>query len=210
MKNYTKQEIVEFEKRYRTNFVNSLWGFKSVNLVGTISAEGFTNLAIFSQVVHLGASPALVGLIVRPAETDRHTYTYMKEVGDFTLNHLHKDIIRQGHQTSARYAKGRSEFEATGLSPIWSDEIKSPYVKESRMRIGCKYVDEMTIKQNGTILVVGSVEEVWVDEEAVQKDGFINLESIGTITCSNLDSYHETKKLTRLSYAKPDQPLTEL
>jgi hypothetical protein len=41
-------------------------------------------------------------------------------------------------------------------------------------------------------------------------DGFIDLEKANTITCSGLDSYHKTIQLDRLSYAKPDKPLTSL
>jgi hypothetical protein len=36
-------------------------------------------------------------------------------------------------------------------------------------------------------------------------DGFIDLENAGTITVSGLDSYHSTKKIERLSYAKKDK-----
>ena len=53
----TKENILQFEKLYRTNLFNSLSGFKSANLIGTISKEGKTNLAIFSSVIHVGANP---------------------------------------------------------------------------------------------------------------------------------------------------------
>ncbi|MDZ7625721.1 MAG: hypothetical protein U5J96_14920 [Ignavibacteriaceae bacterium] len=35
------------------------------------------------------------------------------------------------------------------------------------------------------------------------KDGYVDIERAGTIAISGLDSYHETKKTARLSYAKP-------
>ncbi|MGL5891964.1 MAG: flavin reductase family protein [Bacteroidia bacterium] len=210
MKHFSRETIGLFEQRYRTSFVNSLWGFKSVCLVGTQSLSGKTNLSVFSQVFHLGASPALVGMIVRPPESDRHTYDNIKATRWFTLNHINPSIVDKAHQTSARYPRDVSEFDAVGLTPIWSDKIAAPYVAESRLRIGCRFDGEMEIKQNGTIMVIGWVEEVWVNETAVQADGYIDLEQLETITSSNLDSYHTTNRVTRYSYAKPNEPLREI
>lgn len=72
------QDIESMDKRYRTNFVNSLPGFKSANLIGTISHSGIPNLAIFSSVIHVGASPALMGMLFRPVSVPRHTYQNIK------------------------------------------------------------------------------------------------------------------------------------
>ncbi|MCS7053720.1 MAG: flavin reductase, partial [Ignavibacterium sp.] len=83
----TKEKILDFERRYRINFVNSLSGFKSANLIGTISKSGITNLAIFSSVIHVGANPPLIGILFRPLSVPRHTYNNIKETGCFTINH---------------------------------------------------------------------------------------------------------------------------
>ena len=45
------------EDRKRIALINSLSGFKSLNLIGTINNQGQTNLAIFNSVVHIGANP---------------------------------------------------------------------------------------------------------------------------------------------------------
>lgn len=55
--------LSQLERRYRAQLINSLSGFKSANLIGTQDALGRTNLAIISSVFHLGADPALVGLL---------------------------------------------------------------------------------------------------------------------------------------------------
>ncbi|MCA6362076.1 MAG: flavin reductase family protein [Bacteroidetes bacterium] len=205
MRKIDQQEIEAFEKQFRTNFVNSLWGFKSVNLVGTQNAAGQTNLAIFSQVFHLGANPALVGMIIRPPETERHTYENIKETGWFTLNHIHPEITQQAHQTAARYNRNTSEFDAVGLTPLHTPIINAPYVAESRLRIGCRFAEEVEIKLNRTVMIIGKVEEVWIDELAIKNDGYIDIEQLQTITSSNLDSYHTTTRIARYSYAKPNK-----
>jgi flavin reductase (DIM6/NTAB) family NADH-FMN oxidoreductase RutF len=199
----TKEKIFQLVKTYRTNFVNSLSGFKSANLIGTVSKEGKTNLAIFSSIIHIGANPPSIGFLMRPVSVERHTYSNIKETSYFTINHINKDIFKKAHQTSARYDKDVSEFDECGLTPEYSDTIKAPYVKESKIKIGCRYVEEHEFKFNRTIFIVGEILEVILPDEIVNGDGFVDIEKAGTITISGLDSYHETKGIARLSYAKP-------
>ena len=199
----TKENIFEFEKLYKTNLINSLSGFKSANLIGTISPEGKTNLAIFSSVIHVGANPPLMGLLMRPVTVQRHTYTNIKETGFYTINHINKDILKQAHQTSARYDEDISEFDACGLTPEYSQNIIAPYVKESGIKIGLKFVEEHEIKSNSTIFMVGEIQEVIIPDDALLNDGYLDIETAGTVGISGLDSYHNTERIARLAYAKP-------
>ncbi len=206
----TNENIVAFEKPYRTNFVNSLSGFKSANLIGTISKEGKTNLAIFNSVIHLGANPPALGFLMRPVSVERHTYINIKETGYYTINHINKDIVKQSHQTSANYDKDVSEFDECGLTPEYSEIIKAPYVKESKIKIGLRFVEEQEIKFNGTIFIVGEIVELILPEEIISKDGYVDIEKAGTIAISGLDSYNETKRIARLAYAKTGIELKEV
>lgn len=199
----TRKEIAEYEKQYRVNFINSLSGFKSANLIGTVSKEGLTNLAIFSSVIHVGANPPLIGFLMRPVSVERHTYTNIKETNYFTINHINKEIYKQAHQTSARYDKNVSEFDACEFTPEYTETLKAPYVKESKIKVGCRYVEEYLIKSNDTIFIVGEILEVILPNDILLDDGFIDIEKGGSIAISGLDSYHETKRFARLSYAKP-------
>lgn len=199
-----KENIESLDKLYRTNLVNSLSGFKSANLIGTVSKEGKTNLAIFSSVIHVGANPPALGFLMRPVSVERHTYTNIKETNHFTINHINKEIFKQAHQTSARYDKDVSEFEACGLTHEYSEIVKAPYVKESKIKIGLRYVEENEIKFNGTIFIVGEIVELILPEEIISKDGYVDIEKAGTTAISGLDNYHVTKLIARLAYAKPD------
>jgi flavin reductase (DIM6/NTAB) family NADH-FMN oxidoreductase RutF len=199
-----KEDILKFEKLYRATFINSISGFKSASLIGTMSSKGKTNLAIFNSVIHVGANPPLMGFLMRPVSVERHTYNNIKETGYFTINHINKEIFKQAHQTSASYEKKISEFDACGLTPEYTKTIKAPYVKESKIKIGLKFVEEQEIKFNGTIFIVGEIIEIILPDDLIAKDGFVDIEKAGTIAISGLDSYHETKKISRLSYAKPE------
>ena len=55
----------KLDRKYRLNLINSITGIKPANLVGSRSADGFDNVAIFSSLVHLGSNPAQLGLVMR-------------------------------------------------------------------------------------------------------------------------------------------------
>jgi len=206
----TKENTLKFDKRYRTNLVNSLSGFKSANLIGTISSEGKTNLAMFNSVIHVGANPPLMGFLMRPVSEERHTYNNIKATGFFTINHINNEIFKQAHQTSARYERDISEFDACGLTAEFTEAIKAPYVKESKIKIGLKFIEEQKLKSNTTIFMVGEIIEILLPDDVTANDGFIDIEKTGTIAISGLDSYHETKRITRLTYAKPGIEISEI
>jgi flavin reductase (DIM6/NTAB) family NADH-FMN oxidoreductase RutF len=205
-----EQDLLAMETRYRAALINSLGGFKSVVMIGSANAAGQPNLTVFSSFFHLGANPALCGIIVRPDVSPRHTLNNILETSSYTINHLNEDIYRQAHQTSARYNADTSEFEACGLTPGYIPGIHAPFVKESHIRFACEFVQRMDIELNGTILMIGKIEYIHLPENAVGQDGFINIEAAGTVTCSGLDSYHTTKRLSRLSYAKPGIAATDI
>ncbi len=201
----TSEDILQLESRTRAAFINSLSGFKSASLIGSLDKDGNTNLAIFSSVVHLGSNPALIGFINRPDSTSRHTLENILATNCFTINHVNKTIYKQAHQTSARYAKNISEFDATGLTPEFGKIVVAPYVKESNIKYGLELVDKHELKINGTILIIGKVVEIFLPENCLLAHGAIDIERAETITISGLDHYHATHSLARLSYAKPDE-----
>ena len=51
--------------------------------------------------------------------------------------------------------------------------------------------------------MVGEIIEIILPDDVTSKDGFVDIEKAGTIAISGLDSYHETKRISRLEYAKP-------
>lgn len=192
------------DQRYRAVFINSLGGFKSVCLIGTKNNDNQSNLAIFSSIVHLGANPPLIGFLVRPDSVERHTLNNILETGFYTINHIHEGIYKQAHQTSARYDQEVSEFSATLIKEQYSNDFFSPYVQESHIKLGVQFKEKIDFTINGTIFIIGEIQEIHLSENYIGADGFVDIEKSGTITCSGLDSYHKTEKISRLSYAKPN------
>lgn len=192
-----------WDRFYRANFLNSLSGFKPVSMIGTCDQQGRPNLGLFSNIVHLGADPALAGYVNRPREAAPHTLANIEATGRYTINHVHAGIVESAHQCSAKYAEGVSEFLETGLTPVWEEGISAPFVKESRVRYAMVLEEVLPLRQNGTFFVIGRVEQVWLSEECVRPDGFIDLHAAGSVCSAGLDAYYETRPLGRFAWARP-------
>lgn len=198
----TKSDIENTPRIKRLNIINSVTGIKPANLIGTKSADGHSNVGIFSSVVHLGSDPALIGFIFRPQhEKPRDTYLNIKETGFYTINHVPADKVQNAHFTSAKFPKEISEFERCGLTEEYINGFLAPFVKESPLKIGLKMVEEITIPSNQTILMIGSIEQLVFPDEVMMESGQLDLEQLTTAGISGVDSYYSVRKLAQFKYA---------
>ena len=94
MTSFNIKDFDHMEKHYRANFINSLSGFKSANLIGTKSLSGQENLTLVSSVFHVGSDPATLGLIFRPNIVPRHGYENIISTTFFTVNHISKHFYK--------------------------------------------------------------------------------------------------------------------
>lgn len=203
MKCYTPFDLQAMDRYQRANFVNCLGGFKPATLIVTQNQSGLSNVALFTNIVHLGADPALIGFINRPKEATPHTLANIESTGFFTMNHVGIDQFEAAHQTSAKYPEGVSEFDHVALTAQVRPEFSVPFVAGSPVQVGLKLVDIMPIKHNGTYLVIGELACAFLDESHVAADGFIDLAEAGSLAVSGLQGYYQPKFLQKLGYARP-------
>tara|TARA_B110000444_G_C18748999_1_gene551759 strand:+ start:469 stop:1113 length:645 start_codon:yes stop_codon:yes gene_type:complete len=202
--------IQDMESHYRVNFVNSLSGFKSVNIIATANNQQF-NAALFSSVVHIGSNPALLGMISRPNSVPRHTLENINASGHYTINQVHSKIYKQAHHTSARSKRDESEFSFSKLTPEFLDHFPIPFVQQSSLKIGLIMKEIIPIKSNNTLLIVGQVDTVIMPKQALTKCGTIDHEQLDSVCISGLNRYYSTEFLGQLGYAKKQSvPVFEL
>lgn len=204
MQTFTTADLDGMEKLSRVQLATSLPGVKPIALIGTKDRAGRSNLAPFSSIIHLGSVPALLGMVSRPDSVDRHTLSNLVETGEWTINHLHSEILVAAHQCSARYPREVSEFVATGLTEHYEADFTAPFVAQSRFRIGMKLEEIIPIPSNGTRLIVGRVVMVQVAEQALLEHGGIDLVGLDCLASTALDTYFRVLPLARLAHAKPD------
>lgn len=203
MAQFSLDDINKMHHLYRINLINSCSGYKSANLIGTKDNLGVSNVAVFSSITHLGSNPGLLGFFLRPITVIRNTYDNIKTTGKYTLNHIHEGILADAHHTSAKYDSSISEFDVTALEEEYKDEFIAPFVKGCPIQLAMSYVEEYPIKANNTILLIGRIEKLYVPDELLEKDGFINLSKGKVATINGLDGYAVPQLKTRLEYQRP-------
>ena len=205
MQYFNLDDIQRFSKLYRLNLINSITGYKSANMIGTRSNSGEENVAIFSSITHLGSNPALLHFTLRPNTVPRDTYKNIKENMVFTVNHVSLAQIEQAHHTSAKYDENISEFDQTSLEPEYKMDWHAPFVKGAPIALGCRYLNEYDIKENGCVLIIAAIEHIFVEDKLLQKDGWVKLESGDVVAINGLDGYALPKLQKRMEYARPNE-----
>ncbi|WP_298895419.1 flavin reductase family protein [uncultured Psychroserpens sp.] len=199
----SNEQLDNFHHIYRINLINSCSGYKSANLLGSSSANGIENVAVFSSVTHIGSNPPMLGFFLRPTTVMRNTYENLKASGYYTINHIHESILEDAHHTSAKYDVDISEFDKTSLISEYKNEFQAPFVKNAPIQLAMQYVEEYEIKANDTILVIGKIVGLYINDNILEDDGFINLSKAKVAAINGLDGYAVPELKTRFGYQRP-------
>jgi len=203
MEHFSKVQINAMEKIYRLNLINSCTGYKSANLIGTSSDNVTLNLAVFSSITHLGSNPSLLSFIVRPTTVPRYTYRNIISNKFFSVNHIHVDDIEDAHHTSARYPSNISEFDVTKFESEYLNNFPAPFVKSSKIKLGCEFLNKYEIKENDTLLMVAEIKDIYFEKDFINEEGWLQLDKAKSVAINGLDGYALPSLIDRFKYAKP-------
>ncbi len=203
MVNIESEQIQLLEKHYRISLINSLIGYRSLNLLGTTGKDGITNLCLISSTFHLGANPPLIGLVIRPEREHNDTLTNIKSTGQYTLNNVLPEWYMQAHQTSASYPSGVSEFQICGFEKQYVNGFKAPFVSQSTDRIGLELREVIDMEINGTTIIIGEIIHIITEDALITADGTLDHHKAKSMTVAGLDTYYLPQPVGQLAYAKP-------
>lgn len=196
-----RKDITNLDKYSRINLVNSITGIKPALLVGTKSIENVTNLAIFSSIVHISSKPALLGFFLRTnKKTRRDTYENISESNIYTFNHINAPMVQSAHQTALKYDKDISEFDTCQLTEDYIEGFDSPFVKESKVKIGMCLREVVQMNCTESKLIIGEINHILFDKYFLETDFSINVNKSGSISVCGLNHYYENKKKISFPY----------
>jgi flavin reductase (DIM6/NTAB) family NADH-FMN oxidoreductase RutF len=202
---FEAQDLINLDRKYRLNLINSLSGVKPVNLVGTRSTSGLDNLAIISSVVHLGSNPAQLGFILRPQhEAPKDTYLNISETGFYTINHVSESFLEKAHYTSAKLPREESEFDRMKIEREIIKNYPAPFVKESAIKFGMQLLDILTLP-NKCLFVIGEVQLLQIPDESINNLGQIDLSLHQGIGLSGLNTYYTLEKKASYPYVRNNE-----
>ncbi|CAB5117310.1 Flavoredoxin [Olavius algarvensis associated proteobacterium Delta 3] len=157
-----------------------------VFVIGTYDNDNRPNVMTASWAGICCSKPPCMAVSLRKA-----TYTYgsLVERQAFTIN-----IPSESHVAEADYfgiASGRKadKFETTGLTPVRSDLVDAPYVKEFPLVMECRLRHTLEIGLH--TLFVGEILDVKADDDVIALKGLPDIEKIRPMVFApETRSYH--------------------
>jgi flavin reductase (DIM6/NTAB) family NADH-FMN oxidoreductase RutF len=145
---------------------------RPIAFVSTLSLDGVANLAPFSFFTAVCPKPPVVCFCnsIRARDgSKKDTLRNVEATGEFVVNVVSEDFAQQMVACSGDYPPDVSEFDISGLTPIPSDLVKPPRVKESRVQMECRLLQVVTVstEPGGGSLVMGTVVRFHVDDGIV-------------------------------------------
>ena len=79
-------------------------------------------------------------------------------------------------------------------------------VNQGSIKLGCRYINEYKIEESNCLLIIGAIEHIYLSDDILEEDGYVNLDKANTVAIVGLDGYALPKLLNRFNYSKPDEP----
>ena len=166
---------------------------RPIALVSTISASGEVNLSPFSFFNAFGGNPPTVAFSPSRRQRDgsiKHTYSNLMATRECVIQAVTHAMVQQVSLASTEYPEGVDEFQKTGLTPVPSELVKPPRVKESPFQMEC------TLKQMVPLgdgpgsgnLAICEVQRFHVAED-IFEDGVIHPDFIDLVGRNSADFY---------------------
>jgi flavin reductase (DIM6/NTAB) family NADH-FMN oxidoreductase RutF len=183
-------------------------GPRPIALASTIDGEGNLNLAPFSFFNVFSANPPI--LIFSPARSGRSntlkdTYYNVKEIPEVVINVVNFEIAESVSLASSPYARGISEFEKSGLTPIASHLIRPFRVQESPVQFECRVNQVIELGTEGAAgnLIICEVVKIHLEEAILDDDGMIDTLKIDLVSRMGGDWYCRANAENLFEIKKP-------
>lgn len=145
---------------------------RPIAFVSSVDAAGALNLAPFSYFTLCSSNPPYVVFSPAhrgPGKPPKDTLHNIRETGEFVVNTVSEEFLGQMNSTAADFPHGMDEFGISGLTPVPSNRVKPPRVREAHAQMECVLHDVITLsdKPGGGSLVIGEVVLFHIDRSVL-------------------------------------------
>lgn len=175
---------------------------RPIAFVTTQSDDGTLNGAPFSYFNIVSSNPPMVSLAIqRPGgrlkDTARNIYHHQQ----FVVHIVDEDNVGAINQTAATLPRDESEIELAKLTPVQSERIAVPGVKEAKVRMECKLVQAIPLggEEAGSDLFIGEIVQFHIDG-SIYQEGRIDprgLNAVSRLAGSNYATIGEIFSIER-------------
>jgi flavin reductase (DIM6/NTAB) family NADH-FMN oxidoreductase RutF len=146
---------------------------RPIAFVSTISPEGILNLAPFSFFTGICANPPVICFspVMRASGGGKKdTLRNIEATREFVVNVVSEEFAQPMNICATEFPPEVDEFQASGLTPLPSDLVKPPRVKESHIHMECRLLQVVYISPQplGGSLVIGEVLRFHIDDPLFQ------------------------------------------
>lgn len=171
---------------------------RPIAFVSTIGADGILNLSPFSFFTVASSNPPIIAfcpMIRGGARPKKDTLVNIEATKEFVVNIVSEDFAAQMNATAGEYPPDVDEFQVSGLTPVPSELVKPPRVKESRMSMECKLHQLIPVSSEfmGGTMVLGQVVRFHVLDSMVNQIGEIDADQLNAIGRMGGPVYCRTK-----------------
>jgi flavin reductase (DIM6/NTAB) family NADH-FMN oxidoreductase RutF len=139
-------------------------------VIGSYDEEGKPNIMTAAWFGVANSRPFKVAVSLRPA-----TYSYHCIMANmaFTVNVPDAPLISYVRFAGKYSGRDMNKFEETGLTPVKSEYVNAPYVKEFPIVLECKVTEYHDLGSHRQF--IGEVVDSKIDERLLDEEGRVNM-----------------------------------
>ena len=161
-----------------------------VFVVGTYDKMGQPNVMTAAWGGICCSNPPCVTVSLRKA---RYTYGNIMEQKAYTISIPPQNYVKEADYFGIVSGRNTDKFAAAGLTPVRSDLVNAPYVKEFPLVLECKLLHTFEIGSHTQF--IGEIIDVKVDESVLGEKGQPDVEKIRpVIFAPESNGYYEVGK----------------
>ncbi len=144
-----------------------------VFVVGTYDRAGKPNVMAAAWAGICCSSPPCISISLRKA-----TYTHgnIIEHRAFTISIPSQDYVREVDYFGMVSGKKEDKFSATGLTPVRSELVNAPYVREFSFVLECKLLHTVEIGLHTQF--IGEILDIKAEEAVIGENGLPHIEKV--------------------------------
>lgn len=147
-----------------------------VLIVGTYDKDGKANAMTAAWGGICCSKPPCVTVSLRKAT---YSYDCIVQSQAYTLNIPSQKFVKETDYLGMATGKTEDKFKNTGLTPVRSDLVNAPYIKEFSLILECKLIHRFEIGLHTQF--IGEILDVKAEESVLNADGMPDIEKVNPI-----------------------------
>lgn len=155
-------------------------------VIGTYDRDDRPNVMTAAWAGICCSKPPCVGVSLRKA---RYSYDNILARKAFTVNVPSEKYVKETDYFGIATGRKKDKFAATGLTPMKSDLVDAPFIKEFPFALECSLLDSVEIGVH--VQFIGEIVDIKADEAVLNHNGIPDIERLKPILYApGLNAYY--------------------